>query len=139
MHTMHTETANQPSHEWEPARRERLKIVSLEALMGDIDISDYWSLILHQTLKVYQASLLRRYENKPTTAADFDRICNTIIDAADILEQLQENESELMADWYYGIPTVDNVAHGLANLLCRLRVDLLVVIGAAREAGLLQA
>jgi hypothetical protein len=105
--------------------------------MGDCDQNDYWGLVLFHTLKTYQAALLRRYERKPTTRAELDRICSTIVDADDLLEKLQESEPELMADWVYGVRAEGNLAHGLANLLCRLRVDFLVVIGAAREAGLL--
>jgi hypothetical protein len=123
---MQTETTTQPFHEWEPARRERLKIAGLGVVMDDIDQTIEWGSRLYGVLDCYRSCLWRQHSRIPTRPSEREQMKTTIHTLDDIFHELMEQpEAE---GWYYGIYTADNLAYGLANLLIAARNELLCTI-----------
>ena len=123
---MQTETTTQPFHEWEPARRQRLKIASLGVVIDDIDTEDEWGSKLYRVLKCYQSSLLRQYQKQPTSSAEREQMKESIQALDECFHALMEEPE--MAGWFYGIDTDDNLGYGIANLLITVRNELLLAI-----------
>jgi hypothetical protein len=127
MHNMQTETANQPFHEWEPARRERLKIVSLGVIIDDLDTDTPLGQKLYRVLETFRCLLMRQYHGFDTDQAEQEQMKETIHTLDEVFLELRgQPEAE---GWYFGIDSADNLAYGLGNMLITVRNELLLQVG----------
>jgi hypothetical protein len=77
---------------------------------------------LIKVLKIYEWQLLRYKNLKPVNPDQMATLKHGIRTAELVLESIQENEAEMMQDWYLGC-TPQNEAQKLANLLWQITMS----------------
>jgi hypothetical protein len=94
--------------------------------MDDIDTTLEWGRKLYKVLDCYHSSLWRQHSKIPTYQHERDQMISTVHTLDECFRALMaEPEAE---GWYFGIATIDNLAHGIGNLLITIRNELLLAI-----------